>query len=364
MWLTNNLTFTFLAVPMAKTNLLKPFPLIVHVIFWIAYFLWIGVVNVIRHGSGHIWIMLAIIPVMLGISYLNWYGLRRFFLRGGRWKDVAFSALYLLALLFVGYQILYGFPNQFAQRILKDQDMLTFHFTMYFIEVISFYWTFAYKGLGMAAIEILFNLARSRIAYLRSRRKDIAEQRKKVRMRRWISHFLGNMATSLVSAVKKGNATARMLESFAIIWAFGVRMMVRETKFSIPLDTELYHLKCLAVIYPISALEMKIEGDTQQVNVIPMILLDIYKNMYKHGDFEDGSEAVLNVSCHSDRLIITNKNKVAARSRWIYERGGTGLVQLRDILQEHYDVGAKMVHQQRGDIFYLQIEILLNYGRV
>lgn len=364
MWLTNNLTFTFLAVPMAKTNLLKPFPVITHVIFWVLYLLWVGSVNVMRYGISHIWVMLGLLPIMLGIFYLNWYGLRRLFLKGAGWRDVAFSVLYLLALLFAGYQILYGYPNEFARKILKDPETLTVSFTMYVIEVVSFYWTFAYKGLGMAALEILFNLARSRIAYLRGRRKDIAEQRKKVRMRRWISHFLGNMATSLVSVVKKGNATARMLESFAIVWAFGVRMMVRETKLSIPLDTELYHLRCLAVIYPISALEMKIEGDTQRVNVLPMILLDIYKNMYKHGDFGEGSEAIFHVSHRAERLTIFTRNRIASGSMWLYEHGGTGLVQLRGILQEYYHAGAKMVHTQRGDIFYLQIEILLNYGRV
>lgn len=349
---------------MARAHFLKPFPIFIHVILWIVYLLWIGYVNVLRYGISHIWVTLGMLPVMLGIFYLNWYGLRRFFLKGARWKDVAFSVLYLLALLFVGYQILYGHPNEFARKIRKDPDTQTFNLTMYVIEVVSFYWTFAYKGLGIAAIEILFNLARARIAYLHGKHKDRSNQRKKIRMKKWISHFLGNMTQSLVGSAKQGKATASMLESYAIIWAFGIRMMARETKFFIPLDTELYHLRRLKVIYPINSLDMKIRGDIRTIDVLPMLLLNIYKNMYKHGEFTDNSEALFHVTGHADRLTIRTENRVAARSRWIFEHGGTGLVQLEGILQQHYGSSATMMHKQQENIFYLQIEISFTYGRV
>lgn len=349
---------------MAKAHLLKPFPVFIHMIFWIAYFLWIGPVNVLQYGKGHVCVMIGVMPVMLGIFYLNRYALRQLFLRGVRWKSMILSVLYFLLLLLAGYQVLYGHPNQFAKRILKAPDAPTFAFTLYFIEVAGFYWTFAYKGLGMAAAEILFNLASARFAYLKGKRKDLSEQRKRVHIRRWISHFLGNMTQSLVYGIKQGRSSAKLFESYGIIWASGIRIMARENNFFIPLDDELHHLQRLAIIYPMRSLQVQVSGDTHMVKIIPMMLLDLYKNMCKHGDFEHEQEAVFKVSCTPDRLIITNKNKIASRSAWIYERGGTGLKQLEGILHEQYAGAASMIHKAENNTFFLQIEILLTYGRV
>lgn len=317
---------------MGKAHLLKPFPVFIHVIFWIAYFLWIGPVNIFKYGTGHVWVMIGVIPVMLGISYLNWYGLRQLFLKELGWKNVVFFVLHFLLLLFVGYQVLYGYPNAFARRVLKAPDKPAFDFVIYFIEVAGFYWTFAYKGLGLAAAEILFNLVRERFAYLKEKRRDRTEQREKIRMRRWLSHFLGNMTQSVAYSIRHGQMSATMLESYAVIGAFGIRIMAREKNFFVPLDDELYHLQRLAIIYPVDALKMEIKGDTQKVKIIPMLLLGLYKNMYKHGDFENGKEGIFSITAEVGRLIIITKNTIAARSAWMYERGGSGLLQLESIL--------------------------------
>lgn len=349
---------------MARTHLFKPFPIFIHVIGWVVYFLWTGSVNVFKYGLGHVWVMIGIMPVMLGIFYLNWYALRKFFRKGIKWKGLVISILYLLLLLLVGYQVLYGYPNWFAEQMLVSPDDPAFGFTIFFIEVAGFYWTFAYKGLGLAAAEILFNLTRARFAYVKGQRSDLSEQRKRVRIRQWISHFMGNMTQSLVYMIKRGQGSVNRFESFAIIWASGMRIMARENNFLIALDDELCSLRRLTTVYPIRSLQMNISGHTRKVKILPMILLVLYKNMYKHGDLSEEAEASFNVDCVPDRLIITTTNRIAARSAWIYEKGGTGLRQLEDILEEQYAGAANVVYKVENDIFFLQIEILLTYGRV
>lgn len=349
---------------MVKAHLFKPFPIFIHIIGWVVYFLWIGSVNVMRYGAGHVWVMLGVMPVMLGIFYLNWFLLRQFFLKGIKWKGLVISILYLLLLLLIGYQVLYGPPNQFAGRLLKSMDDPTFGFAVFFIEMAGFYWTFTYKGLGVAAAEILFNLTRARFAYVTERHNDPSEQRKRVLIRRWISHFLGNMTQSLVYMIKRGQRSVNRFESFAIIWASAARIMARENNFLIPLDDELRHLRRLEMIYPIRLLQMKISGHTQEIKIVPMILLALYKNMYKHGDFSGGAAAVFDIDCGPDRLVITTKNKIAVRSAWVYEKEGTGLDQLENILEEQYEGAANVVYKVENDIFFLQIEILFTYGRV
>lgn len=227
---------------MTKAVLFKPFPIYIHLIGWVVYLLWIGGVNVFKYGWSHLGVILVLTPVMLAIFYFNWYGLRRLFKKGWDWRGIGLSLLYLLLLLYLGYQVLYGFPNEFSGRILRSPENPMFDVAMYVIEVAGFYWTFAYKGLGLAAVEILYNLLKVRYVYLTGKRQILAEERKRIRMQRWISHFLGNLNQSVVFAIKKGRASYRILESYSIIWAFGMRIMVREKSFFIPLELELYHL--------------------------------------------------------------------------------------------------------------------------
>lgn len=237
-------------------------------------------------------------------------------------------------------------------------------FAIYFIEISGFYWAFAFKGLGLAGGEILFNLLQIRFAYIMGKRRDLSEQRKRIHMRRWISHFLGNLTQSVAYTIKKGRISVVLLESYGIIWAFGVRIMARENNFFIPLDLELYHLQRLTNIYPIDALQVMVSGNTHGVQIVPMVLLNLYKNIYKHGDLQAKSETLFQVDCRTDRLIVTTKNDIAARSRWVYENGGTGLTQLENILKEQYAEAAHIQYKTDNNTFLLQIEISLTDGRV
>lgn len=349
---------------MTKAILFKPFPIYIHVIGWVVYLLWIGGVNVFKYGWSHLWVVLALTPVMLAIFYFNWNGLRKLFKNGWNWKGIGLSPLYLLLLLYLGYQVLYGFPNEFSERILRSPENPVFDVTMFVIEVAGFYWAFAYKGLGLAAAEVLYNLLKVRYVYLTGKRQILEEERQRICMQRWISHFLGNLNQSLIFAIKKGSASFRVLESYGIIWAFGMRIIAREKSFFIPLDLELYHLKRLRGMYPLETLQVEVSGETSDVQVLPMALLALYKNMYKHGDVQSESDAVFKVDCATDRLVVRTENRLAPRSAWVYQEGGAGLQQLKDILGMQYGDRARLAYRTENDTFFLEIEIAVNNGRV
>src|SRR5690606_1612400 len=362
--LCSNDLAVLIRVYMTKAILFKPFPIYIHVIGWVVYLLWIGGVNVFKYGWSHLWVVLALTPVMLAIFYFNWHALRRLVKNGWNWKGIGLSLLYLLLLLYLGYQVLYGFPNEFSGRILRTPENPMFDVTMYVIEVAGFYWAFAYKGLGLAAAEVLYNLLKVRYVYLTGKRQILEEERQRIGMQRWISHFLGNLNQSLIFAIKKGSASFRVLESYGIIWAFGMRIIASDKGFFIPLDLELYHLQRLRGIYPLKALQVQVSGETRDVQVLPMALLALYKNMYKHGEVQSESDAVFKVDCSAGRLGVPTENRLGSRSGWVVPEGGAGLKQIKGILGMEYWDGASLAYRTENETFFLEIEIAVNNGRV
>ncbi len=88
------------------------------------------------------------------------------------------------------------------------------------------------------------------------------------------------------------------------------------------------------------------------------MLLSLYKNMIKHGDFSDLSQlGIIRVFSDTDKVLISCRNKVAVESAWIFEDGGTGLEKLMQLLRLEYGEAFSLIKKTNQGIFYLNLEI-------
>lgn len=337
---------------MKENILLRPFSVSAHLAVWAIYFVGIGYINVRIFGPDHLWAVILLMPLMLAIVYLNRYGLRQLIRKRGAARRLWLPAVGMLLLFPLGYILLHKNENALSYRILSGIETIPNGWTAYLIDSATFYCSFAFKGLVLAGTEMLYGLLRERAkaTWLRQREHQIS---------RWIVHFMGNFGHSSLHTLQAQGHSALLQEAHTAIWARGIRIMSRPGHLTEPLSDEIAHLKYLMEICPIQGLQFQVSGDTGHTRILPMLLLTLYKNMYKHGAFGGGEKAVFHIERTDARLRIYTCNEIARQSAWMYGAGGTGLEQLEDILAGEYGGWAQVDYKGEDNIFYLRIEIPL-----
>ncbi|WP_437920279.1 hypothetical protein [Sphingobacterium sp. LRF_L2] len=340
-----------------RTNLLKPLPLGIHVLLCAIYFSWVLPVNVYKYGWGHLLVMLLVAPIMLSITYLNRKWLKKMILRRFSIRKLLPLMAYFLLLLFGIYQLLYRYPNALTKRILKDPSSPDY--LLYFIDLLTFYVTFAKWGLIIAMLEVSCNVAKFLLLLLFSERDAWLMELRQDGYRIWVAHFLGNLCQSLLAVFKRKSKPIKRLSSFVAIWAYGVRVMSRKDNLFVPIEEELRCLRHLAILYKDRPIDISENVKGTAHLILPMLLLSLYKNMVKHGDFsKDAPQAIFKVESDERRLQVQCINPVAEDNAWRFEDGGTGLNQLAAILKVEYGASFSIASQLDDGIFYLTLEYL------
>lgn len=343
---------------MIKVNLLKPFPRSVHIGIWALYFSWVIPVNVYRYGGGHLAVFVAVAPVMLAIVYLHRRMARRIFFRKGSVRHFVPLLAYFSILAVAAYLVLYVYPNNLSRRVLKDP--VSAGGADYLIDVFTFFLRFASKGAALAGAEIGYNMLRYTRDQVKAVRRAQQTRQKGHRLRRWVAHFLGNLSQSALPLLYQPADRQRRLEAFATIFSYGIRAMARGGTGLVALTDEVYHLRLLALLYADTPVQLHLDTADNAGPVIPMLLLSLYKNMRKHGDFKaDAPAAAFHVTTGGQHLRVRCRNKVAQRSAWIFEAGGTGLQQLDALLRDAYGHHFSMQRTMKKGMFELQLDILL-----
>ncbi|GAA4171855.1 hypothetical protein [Sphingobacterium ginsenosidimutans] len=341
---------------MTKGNILKPLPYRIHAICWTIYFIWISTVNVYKYGWGHLPVMFPLGLVMLIISYLNRVWLRRMLFR--RFSTGAIFTLlsYFLLTALAVFLLLYQFPTELSRRILKNPQL--FRSVDFVIDVLTFYISFALKGLIIVAIEVGYNLTLGLFRHLGLLRGQSAESRKTQLFRDWTVHFMGNLTQSFTRLARKRSAALIRIDLFFGIQAYAMRKLNFGNSMLGKLEDELFYLQQLMRLYDERGIELITDIRELNKQIIPIMLLSLYKNMIKHGDFSDLSQlGIIRVFSDTDKVLISCRNKVAVESAWIFEDGGTGLEKLMQLLRLEYGEAFSLIQKTNEGIFYLNLEI-------
>jgi|SRR5690606_34871118 len=347
---------------MKRRHLLKPFPIYVHVILLSSYFICITSINIFKFGWGHLLVASVMIPVMLSIMM----GARKV-CRDALAKKSAkrwwWYGAFCVGLYSLGYAVLYCFTNRFAEEIIDGSDASQKGLIPYTVDFFGFYLSFAWKGAGLAFVEMLVSVGKHQFELRRMDNTQGMARRRDLRMREWISHFMGNLTQSLVYALRTARNPFKIVEAYAVILAQGTRLMSVQGRLLVPLKQEIYYLGYLRKIYRQNNIKLDVPDDLDDVQIIPLLLLSLYKNMYKHGDFEEGWEALLRIKRVDNYVHINTTNKIANSALWIYGDGGSGLGQLELLLLDLFDKLAHISYDMQNEVFNLNIVIPVTYER-
>lgn len=345
---------------MIKQSLLKPLPRRVHFVFWTIYFFWISVVNIYKYGWGHIYVMLVLCPIILVVSYLSRSWLRRLLFRKFEISQIRVLLGYFLVTAFFVYLILYEFPTELSRKVLKKTQI--FKLADFAIDIITFYLTFALKGGLILIIEILYNVIVRIFIFLGVVRSNYMETTKVQGFRNWTTHFMGNLTQSFARLVRKTPSNLTRVDYLLKIEGYALRQLDFRNNILGDLQDEIKYLRLLMVLYDEKNIKLQLDIEDFDRRIIPMMLMSLYKNMVKHGDFSHGDTlAIISVSTFDGKLEIKCKNKISDMSAWIYGEGGTGLKQLHTLLRLEYGKAFSFLEKINDGMYNLNIEIDFNY---
>ncbi|MBD1431777.1 hypothetical protein H8B06_02985 [Sphingobacterium sp. DN00404] len=332
---------------MRNVYILRPFPKAVHIVIWFFYFGWVSYGNISLHGLSYWKVLLLAIPLMLGIIYLNRYWLRKLVGRGKLNKKT--TIWMLVAVLTVGlalYLALYVWPTALIRLVLPEAAVKGVW--LYFLDFTAFYWSFAWKGIGLGLAELAVNILKWKRCTAEQRRDQMAAYQRQAELKRWLSHFMGNIAQHMLQII---SIRRKSIEAYLALSSRCVRLMTR-TNMMVPLVEELQDLTRLAGLFDDEPILLDLAIETEDYQIVPMMLLGLFKNMCKHGEFGEGAlPAVFTVIATVDKLQVYTQNQVAGHSAWLYKEGGTGLDQLELLLQLYYGEKATLHHETDGDLF-------------
>ncbi|QIH35896.1 hypothetical protein [Sphingobacterium sp. DR205] len=346
---------------MIKQNLLKPLSRRIHIAFWMLYFSWLTAVNIYKFGWGHIYVMIGVTPIILWISYTNRNCLRSLLFRKIELITIIKAQLYFLLTSAVVYLTLYQCPTEISKKILKNPQI--FRIVDFGIDILTFYFTFALKGAFILMIEILYNLTTGIIIHLGLVRLDSQGTLKSQIFRDWVSHFMGNLTQSFVRLIRKVPSSIIRVDALLKIESYAIRQLNFREDILVNLENEIKYLRLMMHLYDEKHIKLQLDIEEYTRPIIPMMLMSLYKNMVKHGDFGDLAQpAILSISTVEDKILINCRNKIAPVSAWIYNEGGTGLGQLRKLLRLEYKDRFSLVEELVDGMFYLNIEIQYSNG--
>ncbi|WP_286733974.1 MULTISPECIES: hypothetical protein [Sphingobacterium] len=341
---------------MSKDRILKPLSTSFHLIFWGCYFALISLVNIYKFGWWHVFVIIVMAPLMLGISYTNRAWLRRVLFKRFTMQRMGSVIGYFLLTALAIFLLLYEFPTELSRKVLKNPKL--FRAVDFGIDVFTFYMTFVLKGILILAIEIIYNFSVGLFRHLGLKRKQSLESLKAKFFRNWAVHFMGNLTQSFTRLAQKKTSALARINLFFGLEAYAMRKMNFGQSISGKLEDELFYLRQLMRLYGEHHIHLQSDIQDWSHPTIPLMLLSLYKNMVKHGDFSDSSfESIIYVFSDTERVSISCTNKVSSQSAWIFEEGGTGLEQLTKLLRLEYGEKFSLIKQMADGIFYLNLDI-------
>lgn len=347
---------------MRSIYLLRPFPKVVHIAIWIVYFGWIVWGNISLHGLGHLKVMLLAIPLMLGIIYLNRYGLRKVIvLQRVNPRTFGWMVVAIFIICSVLYLALYVWPTDLTALILPEPQ--THGIWMFILDVVAFYCTFAEKGIGLGLAEATLSLLLWRKSTVDQQRAQTVKFHRQAELKKWLHHFMGNMAQHMLHVITAGGKSRKVIAAYVALSSRCIRLMARRN-MTVSLEDELHDLRRLADLFADKPIVLRLPQETYAYQILPMLLLGLFKNMCKHGEYgEHALTGVFTVTAMADKLLVQTENQIAAHSAWLYEEGGTGLEQLERLLDLHYGKEATLYYEKEGRLFRVVLTIIFVDGR-
>jgi LytS/YehU family sensor histidine kinase len=172
-------------------------------------------------------------------------------------------------------------------------------------------------------------------------------------------HFLFNTLNNIRWLVRTKADTA---EEAVVKLSHLLRYILYQTeKEQVDLDQELNHLKDFIELQKMrmentQAVEFTMEGDMTGKQIVPLLLLPLAENFFKHADFSCDHKNKIGIVVMDNTLVFKTENKIAQSTET--ERG-IGLNNVIKRLDLHYPDRHSLYFYEKENVFFLQLDLIL-----
>ena len=102
-------------------------------------------------------------------------------------------------------------------------------------------------------------------------------------------------------------------------------------------------------------IELYVPDGLEEVHVLPLLLLTVIENVFKHGDVKSSSfPARISVTSELNMLVVTTQNLIST-SALPKEKSGKGLINISRTLEIHYPEKYILEYGPNGNVFNLKL---------
>jgi LytS/YehU family sensor histidine kinase len=129
----------------------------------------------------------------------------------------------------------------------------------------------------------------------------------------------------------------------------------------VELKKELNHLRDFVELQKMrlpdaSAMQWSVEGDVENKSIVPLLILPLVENFFKHGDFTGGFQNKINIRVTDKVLYFKTENKIDQVQQ---KEHGIGLTNVIKRLKLHYPDRHILKFEERDSTYFLELELIL-----
>lgn len=172
-------------------------------------------------------------------------------------------------------------------------------------------------------------------------------------------HFLFNTLNNIRWLVRSKSENA---EDAVVKLSHLMRYMLYQTDAEkVDLERELNHLIDFIDLQKIRVSEVEniqisIQGNPNGKVIVPLLLLPLVENFFKHGDFTSTNQNSILIVIDNDRLKFNSANRISSQ---VQQSGGIGLSNVKRRLALHYPGLHVLKYYEKDFVFYLELELTL-----
>jgi hypothetical protein len=176
-------------------------------------------------------------------------------------------------------------------------------------------------------------------------------------------HFLFNTLNNIRWLIRSKSDQA---ETAVVKLSQLMRYILYQTNTEkVPLEKEVEHLKDFISLQQLRLAEKSFsftcDDNLNGVYIVPLLLIPVVENFFKYGNFHDASLNSILLTLQDRKVTFKTQNKIlkAAEVKELEDKG-IGLENIRKRLQLHYPNKHILKISDNGDIFVLEMEIILD----
>jgi hypothetical protein len=105
------------------------------------------------------------------------------------------------------------------------------------------------------------------------------------------------------------------------------------------------------------AIAYSVQGDLKDKQIVPLLLLPLAENFFKHGDFTGDWQNEILISVSGSQLLFKTSNRIGQTAD---HENGIGLNNVRRRLELHYPDRHFLKYYVKDSVYYLELELILN----